>query len=433
MGEIFGTDGVRGCANEKISCELAIKMGRATVLCLGEKVKKVLISKDTRISSGMIESAVAAGVCSAGADVILIDIAPTPAAAFLMNKLNTEAAIVISASHNSFEFNGIKIFGPSGSKLSGDAEKKIEEYIGGNTKFKLPQNEKIGKITNEKEACSAYVEHLKNKINGGEKIRVAFDLANGAASFCTKRVFEGTFLECKFLFDSPNGININHGCGSTNIDFLSNYVKNNNFDLGIAYDGDADRCLAVDENGELLNGDYIMAACALEMAKNGKLASNTVVGTPMANLGMVRFLKENDIKFIETKIGDHYILEEMLTNGYNFGGEQSGHIIFRDILPTGDGILTSVMFINYLVKNNKKTSDVRKMFRKYPQFLKNIKKSENFFEKNGKILEECKTKLGENGRFLVRESGTEPLVRISVQAETYETLREIENLLKDIK
>ena len=351
MGNFFGTDGVRGIANQELSCELAIKIGKSAAQVLtgdcGHQAK-ILIGKDTRLSSDMLESALLSGICSVGAVGISIGVIPTPAVAYLVKKYKADAGIMISASHNSFEFNGIKLFDKNGYKLPDDIENQIEELILHPEKIKLPEDySKIGKIVKNKNAKDDYIEYIASTSKQIDKnLKIAIDCSNGSASATAEKLFKKLDLNPSILFSNPNGININDNCGSTTLENLIKYVKENKCDLGIAFDGDADRCLMVDDLGNIIDGDAIIAICAQSMKSEKKLKNNTLVGTIMSNLGLKKFCKQNDINFSETKVGDRYVLERMKQEGYIIGGEQSGHVIFLDYSTTGDGELTAVQFLN---------------------------------------------------------------------------------------
>ncbi|GMB10954.1 MAG: phosphoglucosamine mutase [Candidatus Improbicoccus devescovinae] len=456
---LFGTDGVRGIANLELSCELALNIGRGMVFVLGKKykknIKKILIGKDTRISSDMLESAIQAGICSMGADVISLGIVPTPAVAFLVTELKADAAVMISASHNSFEFNGIKIFDKNGHKLDNITEDEIEYFVhnnqeiifNNNKNIKNTKNIKIGKVLHaidNEDYISKYVNNIcdnliniKNNLNFDfENFKILIDCANGSGCIYVEKLFEKLGVHHKILFNNPDGININNKCGSTDLENLSKFVIENKYNLGLAYDGDADRCIAIDETGRIIDGNYIMALCALELSKNNKLEKNTVVGTCMANLGLILFLQNKNINFVETDVGDRYILENMTKNNYNFGGEESGHIIFKDISTTGDGLLTSAMIIDALIGNNMKSSDILNLFKKIPEALINIKAQNNDIEfankVKRKIAEKCSFFSNKNKKIFklfVRKSGTEPVIRILVQSEDKLALDNIENFI----
>lgn len=426
MGKIFGTDGVRGLANSQLTCELALNIGRAVAISLiedGAKRPKIIIGKDTRISSDMLEGALKAGICSVGGDVLIVGIIPTPAIAFLVKAYGADAGIMVSASHNPYQFNGIKVFDRNGYKLPDETEDKIEKLTFERLlAYKYPTFDGIGEVDYGSDAIFDYINHLKSTVQGDfSGMRIAVDCANGAAYETAEELFRDLGADCHILHSVPNGTNINDGCGSTDLKSLAEYVTANNMDLGIAFDGDADRCIAIDENGEKADGDTIMAICALDMAENGKLAKNTVVGTVMTNMGFWKFCEKTGINFESTKVGDRYVLEKMLANGYNFGGEQSGHVIFHDFSTTGDGELTAIQLIDVLKRRKMKLSEAKGIFTIFPQVILNVnidssKKSLiNSDEVVLKTISEVKESLNGNGRIIVRESGTEPLIRVMVE------------------
>ena len=438
MGEFFGTDGVRGVANRELTCELAMKIGKAAALVLTRNcsyIPKILIGKDTRISSDMLESALLAGICSVGANGVSLGVVPTPAVSYLVKKYNADAGIMISASHNSFEFNGIKLFNKSGYKLSDEVENEIEKIISDGSEIKLPISEKIGSISYVQTAIDDYVGYISSiQKNINTNLKVAVDCANGSASATAGKLFDKLGINATILFSKPNGININENCGSTHLENLVSFVKENNCDMGIAFDGDADRCLCVDEKGEVIDGDAILGICAKNMKKEGMLKNDTLVGTIMSNLGLKEFCENNGINFVETKVGDRYVLENMLENDYNIGGEQSGHVIFLDYSTTGDGELTAVQILNILSSSNCSASKLNSMVKKYPQksATVNIELSQKgILKKNVEIqryLKETKEKLGSKAKLVVRESGTEPKIRVMAECDDAEFL---ENLVSE--
>ena len=425
MGRIFGTDGARGVANTEISCELAMNIGRAVAMAMAEDIGRkpvVLIGKDTRISSNMLESAMAAGLCSVGADVIIAGVLPTPAVAYLVAKGHADAGIMLSASHNSYEYNGIKIFGEGGLKLTDAKEFEIESIVLDDKPYTLRQGWEVGRVTRLENLACEYIRCLVNTIEGDlEGLCVAVDCSNGSATETAISLFEKLGANAEILNGEPNGININKNCGSTHIGVLSAYVKENGFDVGIAFDGDADRCLAVDENGDILSGDVIMAIIALDRKSRGLLAHNTIVATVMSNLGLSRFGEENGIDIAKTKVGDRYVLEHMLNHGMNFGGEESGHVIMSDYMSTGDGQLTAIHLLDVLARSGKKLSELAKVMKVYPQVLKNFRadtamKSILQTDKGAQqIIAKAQAKLGADGRILVRPSGTEPIIRVMIE------------------
>ena len=432
MGRLFGTDGVRGIANEFLTCEIAMKIGRAvaTVLSGGRRSHPVVVvGMDTRLSSNMLACSLEAGLCSVGADVIHLGVVPTPAVAFLVGKYKANAGIMISASHNPSEYNGIKIFSEEGYKLPDALEERIESIVLDNTpKVETADAKEIGQVTYASRAVEDYIEHLCSTTSHSlEGLRVAVDCANGSASVTAKKLFEALGAEAEIMFDTPDGYNINDGCGSTHMEALREYVMTHDVDAGIAYDGDADRFLCIDERGEFIDGDMVMAIIAKDMKERGKLAGGTVVGTVMTNFGFGKFCEENGIKFEATKVGDRYVLERMLLDGYNFGGEQSGHIIFRDYSTTGDGQLTSIQLLSHMRRSGEKLSELASVMTKYPQAMVNIKITNEakvaFYtdSKVKKLIRDTEREIGSGGRLLIRPSGTEPLIRVMAEGEDYDT------------
>lgn len=443
MGRLFGTDGARGVANSELTCELAMKIGRAAAMVLTDEKKgkkKVLIGKDTRLSSDMLENALTAGLCSIGVDVVSLGVVPTPAVAFLVGKYKADAGVMISASHNSFEFNGIKIFSGDGYKLPDALEEQIESIVLDESKEAiLPVGEDVGHVSYAENAVKDYIDHIKCTVPFSlDGLKVAFDCSNGSASRTAERLFTELGAECHMLFDEPNGININADSGSTHMERLMEYVKENEVDVGIAFDGDADRCLAVDEKGNLVDGDFVMAICAADLKSRGKLNKNTVVGTVMTNMGFMRFCEENGLKFVSTNVGDRYVLEDMLREEYNFGGEQSGHIIFLDFGTTGDGQLTAAHLLSILKRRNAKLSSIATLMSRYPQVIVNVKVSDEgkigFYTDHivKKAIEDAKEKISDKGRVLVRVSGTEPLVRVMLEGEDLEYIDKLANEIADV-
>ncbi len=448
MGRLFGTDGVRGIANEFLTCERAMQIGRAmaSVLSSGRRSHPVVVvGMDTRLSSNMLACALEAGLCSVGADVIHLGVVPTPAVAYLVGKYKANAGIMISASHNPSEYNGIKIFSEEGYKLPDTLEEKIESLVlDKDSKVDVANAKEIGKLSYADHAVDDYVTHLCSTTSHSlEGLKIAVDCANGSASVSAAKLFDALGAEAHILFDSPDGYNINEGCGSTHMEALRDYVLANGVDAGIAYDGDADRFLCIDETGDFIDGDMIMAILAKDMQERGKLAKNTVVGTVMTNFGFGKFCEENGLDFEATKVGDRYVLERMLLNGYNFGGEQSGHIIFKDYSTTGDGQLTSIQLLSHMRRSGKKLSELKSVMVRYPQAMVNIKVTNEakvaFYtdHKVKKLIKDTSEKIGESGRLLIRPSGTEPLIRVMAEGKDYDstleivkdTARELESLL----
>lgn len=442
MSKFFGTDGIRGVANEYLTCELAFKIGKSAAIVLAQNNHKkptILIGKDTRISCDMLECAILAGICSSGAHGVSLGVVPTPAVAYLVKKYNADAGVMISASHNSFEFNGIKLFDKNGYKLPDDTEEKIEELIlrYDSDPSNRPTGGEIGTITKCETAIEDYTNYLASTSTKIEcNLKIAVDCANGSASFTAKKLFQKLNIHADVISNRPNGTNINENCGSTHLENLKNYVREHGCELGIAFDGDADRCLAVDETGADINGDTILAICAKHLKSKNKLKNNTLVATIMSNMGLKKFCAENDIAFSETKVGDRYVLERMLEQKYSLGGEQSGHVIFLDYSTTGDGELTAIQLINILHNSGKKMSELCAEIRKYPQKSCNVKISQSqkgIVAKNSNIqkyIKEITEKLGSKGRIVLRESGTEPLIRIMFE---HEDECELDGLLEHAK
>ena len=443
MGRLFGTDGVRGIANTELTVERAMEIGRAAAEVISDGCRRrplFIVGADTRMSSSMIGCAVMAGICSRGADVIDLGVVPTPAVAYLVGKYKADAGVMISASHNPAEFNGIKIFGGEGYKLPDALEDKIEAIVlDGESDGKKPIGGEVGKVTKSDRAARDYIDHVKRSVLYSlDGMKVAIDCANGSASTTAAKLFEELGANATILHADPNGTNINDNCGSTHIDRLSKFVVEGGYDCGVAFDGDADRCLAVDENGKLVDGDQMMAVCALDLQERGRLNGNAVVGTIMTNFGFGKFCDEHGIKFIATKVGDRYVLEEMLLEDYSFGGEQSGHIIFRDFATTGDGQLTACQLLSLIRRKGKKLSELASVMTCYPQTMVNLKVSAE-----GKLkfytdpdirdaMNEAKAELGATGRLVVRPSGTEPLIRVMAEGEDMAQIEAITNRVANV-
>ncbi len=429
MGRLFGTDGVRGIANTFLTCEKAMEIGRAAaaVLSAGNHIQKplVLIGYDTRLSSDMLASAISAGLCSVGANVLNIGVVPTPAVAYLISRYNAQAGIMISASHNPAEFNGIKIFNAEGYKLADALEDRIESMVlDGTPAIQLAGPNELGTVTYSTAAIQDYIDHICATIpHDLSGLRVCMDCANGSASATARQLFTKLGADIHVLADDPDGLNINKDCGSTHLGQLKKAVLDGHYDAGLAFDGDADRFLAIDELGNEIDGDMIMAIMALDMKARGTLAKNTVVGTIMTNFGFGKFCRENDINFVATKVGDRYVLEEMLLEGYCFGGEQSGHVIFKEFASTGDGQLTAVQLLAHMKRSGKKLSELARVMTRYPQHMVNIHVSPEgklaFYTDDSvkAVLDDAKDQLGTTGRLVVRPSGTEPLIRIMTEGE----------------
>lgn len=443
MGRLFGTDGVRGIANSELTCELAMKLGRAAAMVLSNNARRrplFVIGMDTRISSEMLSASITAGLCSVGADVLLLGVVPTPAVAYLIGKYKADAGVMISASHNSAEFNGIKMFSGDGYKLPEVLEEEIEEIVLNDANEFIPVvGADVGKVSHAQNAAKDYIEHLKSTIPTSlEGLNIAVDCANGSASVTAATLFEQLGANATILYAMPDGVNINENCGSTHIENLAKYVVENKLDMGVAFDGDADRCLCVDENGELIDGDQIMAICSKDMMERGKLAKNTAIGTILTNMGFIKYCEENGVNFIATKVGDKYVLEEMLLEEYNFGGEQSGHVIFRDYATTGDGELTAIQLLSLVKRSGKKLSKLAKIMKKYPQIAINVPVTQEGkvkFYTNKVVktaIDKAKEELKDIGRIVVRPSGTEPKLRVMVECEDSKIMEKIANEVADV-
>ncbi len=443
MGRLFGTDGVRGIANKDLTCELAMNLGRAAATVLSTNARRrpiFVVGMDTRISSEMLSSSLTAGLCSVGADVYVLGTVPTPAVAYLISKYKADAGIMISASHNSAEYNGIKMFSGDGYKLPDALEEQIEKLVLDDKEFgEYKIGENVGKVTYMTNATKDYIDHLKSTVpNSLDGLKIAVDCANGSASTTAKNLMEQLGAEATILFAEPDGININENCGSTHIEALSKYVVENKLDMGVAFDGDADRCLCVDEKGNLIDGDQIMAICSQDMKERGRLSKNTVIGTILTNLGFIKYCEANDINFIATKVGDKFVLEEMLLEEYNFGGEQSGHLIFRDFATTGDGQLTAIQLLSLLKRSNKKMSELAAIMKKYPQVsinvMVNAESKVKFYTNTTvkKAIDDAKNKLEDKGRIVVRPSGTEPKIRVMVECNDKDLMNEVAKEVADV-
>lgn len=442
MGRLFGTDGARGVAITELTCETAMQIGKAAAIVLTKTTKHkptIFIGKDTRISSDILEAALAAGICSVGANAQLLGVVPTPAVAALVDQKKADAGVMISASHNSFEFNGIKLFSSTGHKLSDEMEEEIEELILDRPEdMKIVSGAEVGKMTHYRDAQTDYIRYIMKCIKGNlTGLRIAIDCANGSASATAKRLFEGLGADVYVINSSPDGININDNCGSTHIGNLMQFVVDKKCNAGLAFDGDADRCLAVDEKGQLIDGDKLIAICAKAYKEQGKLKKNTAVVTVMSNLGFSYFAKDNGIKMQTTKVGDRYVLEKMLEGGYNLGGEQSGHIIFLDEANTGDGQLSGAKVMEILAESGKKMSELASVMEHFPQVMINVKISPRDREvwKNDSqitdLIERYEEELGESGRILVRESGTEPLIRVMLEGKDFKQINEYAIAISD--
>ena len=448
MGKLFGTDGIRGVANETLDCRLAYRVGQAAAISLTKKpgVKpSVVIGKDTRISSDMLEGALIAGLTASGCNVVRLGVIPTPGVAYLTVKLHADAGVVISASHNPFEHNGIKMFSGEGFKLSDALEEEIESLILREGELPVKTGAALGQVMDGAFTAEQYLDHLASTVGQLPRMRVLIDCANGAASATARKLFSRFALNADYINDTPNGVNINNHCGSTHIEMLAEKVREGGYALGLAFDGDADRCLAVDENGGLIDGDQIMAICADTLTKQGKLTGSGFVATVMSNIGLHKYCAEHGLRLLCAAVGDRNVLEMMQREGMALGGEQSGHIIFLEHMTTGDGQLAALQLLSILAQSGRRASELASAVTRYPQVLLNVRVGGNDEKKAimespllGEAIRKAEAGLGGNGRVLVRASGTEPLIRVMVEAgseqsarETAETLvHAVENLQK---
>lgn len=443
MRKYFGTDGIRRIANTELTPELVYRVAKAGAYVLAKHADHsptILIGRDTRLSGTLIESAMVAGFLSYGANVKLLGVIPTPAVAYLTRKLQADASVVISASHNTYEFNGIKYFSNKGMKIPDSLEEEIEEVMDSGKIDELKAvSSKIGVSEVRTDLLDEYVYFFRKNFDDNiERLNrddfvVGIDTANGATSVVADKVYTTLGIKHKIIHNEPDGININENCGSTHLDSLKKFVVENKLSLGVAYDGDGDRCLAVDENGNEIDGDMIMAIISNYLRNKGELKKDTVVATVMSNLGLHKYARDNGLELVQTQVGDRYVLEEMLKDGYNLGGEQSGHIIMLDYNPTGDGILTSLMLIQAILEEGKKASEMTKIIKLYPQVLVNAKVDSNKkydYDKDDEIknaIEKLEKEFAGNGRVLIRPSGTEPLVRVMIEGEDQKYITEKAN------
>lgn len=444
MGRLFGTDGVRGIANTELTADLAYNLGRAGayVLTEGTHKPKIIVGKDTRISGDMLESALVAGILSVGAEAVCVGIVPTPAIAHLTREYAADAGIMISASHNPVEYNGIKFFNDKGYKLSDELEDEIQRVI--ECEFEgvpSPVGEHLGRRRREKAALEDYIEFAKQTIAVNlEGLKVALDCANGACYEAAVQAFRDLGADVFIINDNPDGTNINENCGSTHPEELMEYVVRKGCDVGFAFDGDADRCLAVDNTGKLIDGDFILTLCAKHLKEIGRLKDDTLVVTVMSNLGLMIACEKEGIKNVITKVGDRYVLEEMVDKGYVLGGEQSGHIIFLEYNTTGDALVTALQISSIVKRSGKTLSELASIMKALPQVLANAKvpnSMKDIHEKDEEIIAEIK-KIEESlhgvGRVLIRPSGTEPLVRVMLEGENQEEIDKMaHNLAKMIE
>ena len=438
MGKYFGTDGFRGEANVVLTVEHAFKVGRYLGWYFGkEKKAKIVIGKDTRRSSYMYEYALVAGLTASGADAYLLHVTTTPSVAYVVRTDDFDCGIMISASHNPYYDNGIKLINSNGQKVDAELEYQIEEYIDGKIpELPLATKEHIGRTVDYVAGRNRYIGYLISiPAHSFKNIKVGLDCSNGSASSIAKSVFDALRAKTYVINNEPNGTNINTNCGSTHIEVLQKYVKENGLDVGFAFDGDADRCIAVDHEGQVINGDLIMYICGKYMKEQGKLRNDTVVTTVMSNLGLYKALEREGMRYEQTAVGDKYVCENMMNNGYSLGGEQSGHIIFSRHASTGDGILTSLMLMEAIVEKKTDLHTLASEVKIYPQLLKNVRVSDKKTARENpkvvEIVEQVGRNLGADGRILVRESGTEPLIRVMVEAASDQICREqVERVVK---
>lgn len=441
MGKYFGTDGVRGVANAELTPELAFKLGRFGGYILTKDTTdraKVLIGRDTRISGHMLEGALVAGLLSVGVEVMRLGVISTPGVAYLTRVMSADAGVMISASHNPVEDNGIKFFGSDGFKLSDEQEQEIEQLLDAKMdELPRPTGGGVGSVSDYFEGGQKYIQYLKQSIEEDfVGIHVALDCANGATSSLGTHVFADLDADLSTMGSSPNGLNINDGVGSTHPDSLAKFVLEKGANVGLAFDGDGDRLIAVDEKGNIVDGDQIMYICAKYLNSKGRLNNKTVVSTVMSNMGFYKALEANDMTSVKTSVGDRYVVEEMKKNGYNLGGEQSGHIIFLDYNTTGDGLLTGLQLVNIMKVTGKKLSELAAEMKIFPQKLVNVRVTDKHAvtenDKVAAIISEVEKEMAGNGRVLVRPSGTEPLVRVMVEASTAEDCEKYVNRIAEV-
>ena len=443
MARLFGTDGVRGVANKELTVELAMNLGKAGAYVLTKENSHkatILVGCDTRISGDMLANALMAGICSVGANAIYAGVIPTPAIAYLTRKYNCDAGVVVSASHNPAEYNGIKFFGGTGYKLSDQLEDEIEEYIRVNlAEFPMPLGGDVGRITYLDKAKDDYVNFATDLFDMDlSGLKIVVDTAEGASYYTAEKALRKLSADPLVIHNNPDGVNINRNCGSTHLEELKKTVIENGADIGIAFDGDADRMLAVDEKGNVVDGDQVMAICGLYMKNKGTLKKNTITATVMSNLGFFQMGERENINIEQTKVGDRYVLERMLKEGYNIGGEQSGHVIFLDFATTGDGELSGVQLIETVVKSGKKLSELAKIMKVYPQVLINVRVTPQGKEKYNNneyiisAVQQAEMELMGEGRVLVRVSGTEPLIRVMLEGSDLDKITVLGNKIANV-
>ncbi|MFM8211567.1 MAG: phosphoglucosamine mutase [Actinomycetes bacterium] len=439
MGRLFGTDGVRGCANKDLTPELVFSLGKSASLVIAKQHGKgrasAVVGRDPRASGEMLEAALIAGLATVGVDVLKVGVLPTPAIAYLTQYYKADLGVVLSASHNVFSDNGVKFFSKDGKKLPDEVEDEIEKNL--ETKVPHPTGSEVGRVKEMADAYEAYLSHLLETVETGalKGLKVVVDCANGAASDVAPDLYQRAGAEVIAIHNAPNGININDNCGSTHMGSLIERVKKEKADLGIAHDGDADRCLAVDELGNIIDGDHILALLAKDFKNSKQLTAETVVSTVMANLGFKLAMKNESISIIETQVGDRYVLEAMEEKNYILGGEQSGHVIMRNYSTTGDGLLTALQLMNVVATEKKSLSSISQIVKKYPQILINVSDVDKSKINNDKLQEAVKKaelSLNQKGRVLLRPSGTESLIRVMVEAETQDIAEKIAKELAEV-
>ncbi len=439
MGKLFGTDGIRGVANETLDTKLAYRIGQAAAISLQDGTGRkptVVIGKDTRISSDMLEAALTAGLTACGCNVVTLGVIPTPAVAYLTVQLHADAGAVISASHNPYEHNGIKLFSREGFKLSDALEAQIENLILQPGELPVKSHGDLGQVTSGAALKEQYLDHLASTVGKLSGLRVLIDCANGAASATARELFSRFDLDVTILNDEPNGVNINTNCGSTHLGMLQKGVVEGHYDLGIAFDGDADRCLAVDELGREVDGDHIMAICADTLVAQNKLRGGGFVATVMSNIGLHKYCEAEGLRLLCAPVGDRNVLELMQKEGMVLGGEQSGHIIFLDHMTTGDGQLAALQFLSIVQQSGKKVSELSDKIVSYPQIMRNVRVNSNA-EKTAimespalrEAIAKAEGELAGNGRVLIRPSGTEPLIRVMVEAGLLDTAERVTGFL----
>ncbi|MCK8816149.1 phosphoglucosamine mutase [Natroniella sulfidigena] len=439
MGELFGTDGVRGEVNQFLTAEMAFKLGKAGAYYLTQDCSeaKILVGKDTRVSGDLLEAALIAGISSLGVDVIKVGVVPTPAVAYLTAQEDVVAGIMISASHNPVQDNGIKFFNQDGFKLTDQQEGEIEElYFNRVDQLPLAAGDQVGQVTEGYQLVNSYLNHLKGTVNSDlSNLKIVVDCANGAAYQLTPQILSELGAEVIAINDQPTGFNINRDCGSTYPEVIKEAVINHQADLGIAHDGDADRLIAVDGAGKLVDGDYILTICGRYLLDQGELARNTIVVTKYSNLGLHQAIKEENGQVEVTKNGDRYVLAKMREKGYNLGGEKSGHIIFADYNTTGDGLLTALQLIEVIVESGKPLAELREQMTAFPQLLVNVEVESKDWEENQKIskaITEAEEVLGTDGRIFVRASGTEPVIRVMVEGQDKDELERLADQVAEV-